>query len=274
MRLRTVLILLVISFYCVAVSAAPITNADIVKMVEANVPATVIVQTISNSTDVLFDVNPAAVIELTRLSVPEAVISAMVARSATRQPAPTPATPSGPTVRISLARAPGAEFGLVFPAVEGVGGVGALFVLDAATPDAALAALNQGEKFDGGYVIGSQKTTAASWPALQLMEDDSLVTIPVTPGPHKLRAYLLWKDEETYKVITFPYLMGNNRGNIGVFENLKPKFPVRLVAEHDFVAKSDGNRDIRLVAKTQVKHHKVLGFLGAHIEYSPFITFE
>lgn len=73
----------------VRLSAAPLTNADVIKLAEAKLDPGIIITAIENS-EPKFDTSPAGLIALSTAKVPEAVINAMIKRASA---APAPAVP-------------------------------------------------------------------------------------------------------------------------------------------------------------------------------------
>jgi hypothetical protein len=87
-------ILLAVAAPCFAQSTvgAPLTNADIVKMVKAGIPESVILHKVQMS-ESNFATSPNALIELKRRHVPDSVMGAMLdSENAMRMPAGTPGT--------------------------------------------------------------------------------------------------------------------------------------------------------------------------------------
>jgi hypothetical protein len=77
---------------------APLTNDDVVKMVQAKLSPSVIVSTIQSAGSVTFDLSPTALVALKNAGVDDRVIEAMLASGRARRdgPAPNPATFGGP----------------------------------------------------------------------------------------------------------------------------------------------------------------------------------
>ncbi|HEV8367694.1 MAG TPA: M48 family metalloprotease [Pyrinomonadaceae bacterium] len=110
---------LVLSFSCISFAFAqditPLTNADIVTMVRAKLPAALIIEKI-NSSSCLFDTFPSVLAELKYKGIPDEVLLAMVraphgGRRAERKPAasvPAPITPTPAAERSSANGLPGA----------------------------------------------------------------------------------------------------------------------------------------------------------------------
>ena len=76
-----------------AIAAEPLNNADVVKMVQANVPRDVIIQKIADC-EQHFGLFPEDLAALARAGVPDEVIRAMAAKQAGRVPVPGTAIPS------------------------------------------------------------------------------------------------------------------------------------------------------------------------------------
>ena len=84
---------------------ATVTNADVLEMVRGGLSASVVVQSIRSSPSVIFDTSPRALIDLKAAGVPDAVVSAMLARTGQAPPA-APATPPRATPTVA-GRGPG-----------------------------------------------------------------------------------------------------------------------------------------------------------------------
>ncbi len=83
---------LLAAFAAGSIRAAAMTNADIVKLVQANVDEKIILTAIDNS-EPKYDTSAQGLIELSNAKVPQAIISAVIRKSA---PAPTDAPPAMP----------------------------------------------------------------------------------------------------------------------------------------------------------------------------------
>ncbi|MDR1011438.1 MAG: hypothetical protein LBM04_10015 [Opitutaceae bacterium] len=88
-RIRITALLLAILFVGVgAAHAAPLTNADIIKMAQAGLSENIIITAVENAADNKFDASADALVALTQAKVSEPVIAALIKRVATPAAAP------------------------------------------------------------------------------------------------------------------------------------------------------------------------------------------
>jgi len=91
------LILLALLAATTALNGAPMTNADVIKMVKAGIDESVIITSIQNA-ESKFDASADGLIALSGAQVPKSVINAIIARaSAASTPAPAPTRVSTPS---------------------------------------------------------------------------------------------------------------------------------------------------------------------------------
>jgi hypothetical protein len=83
---------LALAFAATGAIAAPLTNADIIKMTAAGLDQTLVITAIENAADNKFDAGPDALLALAQANVPKPVIAALIQRATATTAAPsTPA---------------------------------------------------------------------------------------------------------------------------------------------------------------------------------------
>jgi hypothetical protein len=139
----------------VTARAAPLANADIVKMAAAGLDETLIITAIENAADNKFDAGPDALVALAQASVPKPVIAALIKRAATTAAATTTPAPPPPPASVPPPPASAAPARLPPPTAAAGARGSHVVAYDTALPDATIRNLIRAAARSRGWDIVS-----------------------------------------------------------------------------------------------------------------------